>query len=627
MARPEAPLFDAWTPLAFKRVLGNKESPGTNFAVPVWTGEHARRLMAYQVLQAFVDNAARYFLTTPDERIQEQHREYGDAALLRDVVLSALLGEDQHWITERADEFDPNHEERQRPGEDGDNPGTAADTEDTEVDPEVAAAWEFQEWFTEWADLERFPLKAIETERNAVGLGDGVYVLGWNNDKKRVRLRCFDPGFYFPVLNDGNEDDYPEKVHIAWEIPPDKNGPDKDKVIIRRLTWELVERDPFTVPYQDERATKMCVMSDGTFVLDLGAPAHVEDLTGSRVTWADYTDPTSGEVRDWENIDLGIDFIPVIHEPNTVALANHFGRSSIASVMQILDDLANSDTDQQAASATTGNPVITLTGASLGNETTGPHSGEPKRMTYRPGELIETGDGKMGVLDTSKSLDALGSYIERQLKRLHVNARVPGALMGQIEGNEIKSGLHLALTFGPLSSMIKEMRLVRNEKYPLMAKMVWRISTLARGVVEGVPETFHKTRLEFGAFLPSDENGAVTMVKELLSIKPMPAISLETAVQMLINAGLPIEDAVEEVRKIEERAFEQAVLLLEALGSDEEVAEFLGREVPDVPPALPVTGVEPGAGGAPVITPPPGIPVGPPQNGEVVPPTPVPETT
>jgi hypothetical protein len=182
----------------------------------------------------------------------------------------------------------------------------------------------------------------------------------------------------------------------------------------------------------------------------------------------------------------------------------------------------------------------------------------------------------------------------------------------------------MALTFGPLSSLVGEMRLVRAEKYPLMAKMVWRISTLAKGVVQGIPETFHPTHLEFGPFLPSDEAAAVQMVKDLLAIKPLPAISIETAVQMLINAGLPIEDAVDEVRRIEERAFEQAVHLLEALGSEEEVADFLGRDVPPAPE--PVTGVEPGgAGGAPVIQPPPGVPVAPPQPGEVVPPTPVPE--
>jgi hypothetical protein len=617
MATSDAPLFDAWTPLAFKRVLGNRETPGTTWGLPVWTGHHARRLMAYQMLQAFIDNAGRHFLTDPNEAVREQHREYGDAALIRDQVLSALLGETQQIVTERADEFDPNQEDEETADVDPDDPDVepAEPDEPDEPDPEVEAAWAFQEWIRDWGDSERFPLKVIETERNSVGLGDGCYSVGWSSDKQRVRLRCWDPGFYFPVLGDGNEDDFPEKVHIAWELEAPSTGPDKDKVRIRRLTWELVDSaQPWNPAYQDRPATKTCLMSDGTFTLDLGSPENIEALTEANVKWADYQTPEG--VFEWHNIDLKIDFIPVIHEPNTISLLNHYGRSSIAACMQILDDLANTDTDLQAASATTGNPVITIGGASLGNEA----DGTPKRLTYQPGEVIETGDGKMDTLDTSKSLTALIGYTDHLLDRLSVNARLPGSVLGRQDQKDIKSGIHLQLTFGPLSAMIHEMRLVREEKYPLLFKMVWRISKQSKA--EGVPAEWQPTTLELGSFLPSDENAAIEMVKTLLSTKPLPAVSLETAVQILINAGLPIEDAAEEVRKIEERAFEAAVALLEALGDEEAVAEFLSREVPPEPVDR---GVGLDAGGTPVIVPPPGVPVAPPQPGEVVPPTPVPE--
>lgn len=608
---PNAPLFDAWTALSFKRVLGNRARPGTTYMLPTWTGTHARRLMAYQMLQAYIDNAGRHYLGDPNDTAKEQHREYGDAALVRDQVLSALLGEEQHVVTERASEFKTDLEEDNTEG--GTEPGQAdpaAVAADTEADPEVVAAWEFQEWINDWTALERFPLKMIETERNAVGLGDGVYSVGWNTDKTRVRLRVWDPGFYFPVLDDGNEDDYPAKVHIAWELEQPLTGPNADKTRIRRITWELVPVEPWTPAYQDEQADVMCVMSDGIFFLDQGRPDTVDALTEARVEWNKTT--VDGQEVDFRLIEQNLDFIPVIHEPNTVALLEHFGQSSLAKVMQVLDDISNADTDLNAASATTGNPVITITGASLGND----EKGEPKRLTYRPGEVIETGDGKMDALDTSKSLTALDGYLNGLLSRLSVNARLPEALLGRVKPSEVPSGVALALSFGPLKAMISEMRLVRNEKYPLLFKMVWRISLTAGA--ENVPKTYHPTTLEFGSFLPSDEAGAVSMVKELLSVKPLPAISLETAIQILINAGMPVEDAAEEVRKIEERAFEQATMLLDALGSEEEVAKFLNR---DVPPALPSSGSSGGAGGAPVITPPPGVPVQPePRPGEVVPP-------
>lgn len=603
----EAPLFDAWTPLSFKRALGNRDQAGTSYSLPVWTGDHSRRLMAYQVLQAFIDNSARHFLTNPDERVREQHREYGDAALIRDQVLSALLGEEQTIVTDGAEDYNPDE-----------NLGDLDPGEGTEEGSDARAAaqraWEFQEWIRNWATQERFRLKLIETERNAVGLGDGVYSLGYNAEKGRVRLRCWDPGFYFPVLDDGNEDDFPRKVHIAWEIPPPKTGPLKDKIRVRRITWELVDVEPWQPAYQDEPATVTCMMSDGVFTLDLGSPAGIENLTDARVEWAEYRQP-DGTVTEWRNIDLKIDFIPVIHNPNTISLLNHFGTSSLARVMQILDDLANADTDLQAASATTGNPVVTIKGASLGND----ERGNPKRLTYRPGEVIETGDGTMGVLDTSKSLDALITYTDRLLDRISTNSRLPGSILGRVDQSDISSGIHLQLTFGPLKAMIEEMRTVRAEKYELLFKMVWRISRVAQ--VEGTPDEYQPTGLVFGSFLPSDETSAVDMVTKLLSTKPLPAISIETAVQMLILAGMPIDDAAAEVRRIENRAFEQAVALLEALGDEEAVARFLGREVPEEV----TSGVGSADSGAPVISPPPGVPVAQPLPGERVPPTPVAE--
>lgn len=58
---------------------------------------------------------------------------------------------------------------------------------------------------------------------------------------------------------------------------------------------------------------------------------------------------------------------------------------------------------------------------------------------------------------------------------------------------------------------------------------------------------------------------------------------------MLIEAGLPIEDAAEEVRKIQERDFEGAADLLAATGNEKDVADYLGRDVSTVrPPAPPI---------------------------------------
>ena len=48
----------------------------------------------------------------------------------------------------------------------------------------------------------------LECERNAVKLGDGVYVLGWSSSKNRPVLRVYDPGFssLYGAIDDVEED-------------------------------------------------------------------------------------------------------------------------------------------------------------------------------------------------------------------------------------------------------------------------------------------------------------------------------------------------------------------------------------------------------------------------------------
>lgn len=550
-------LFDSWTPMSFKRALGGKKQAGIGWAAPTWTGDHDRRLMAYKVLQAYQDNSARVFLSTTDQTQIDNHREYGDASLIVNQIVAALLGEGQDIVVPTADDETP-------------EPGTA----------------ELQEWLRDWADAERLPLKLLETERNAVGLGDGVYVLGWDSAKRRPRLRVFDPGFYFPVLSDNNEDDYPEKVHLAWELPSDQPG----KRLVRRITWELGPIGPASspgvvgrltgaaptpldgdeiddtgritrsYPWNDEPSSVTCYLTDAVWTMDLTSN-DIDDFTGAT---AQYAVDSDGEV----NLrDLQIDFIPVIHEPNTVSIANHYGRSSLATILQVLDDLSNADTDLQAASATTGKPVIALSGATFGGS----------RPSYRAGEVFEIGDGRMDVLDTSGSLSALISYVEFLMSRMSTNSRVPEAVLGRVKPSEVPSGLALQLGFGPLASMIKEMRLVRDEKYPLLLKFAHRLAVA--GQAPDVPaEWVPGTKLEFGSFLPQDQAAAVATVQQLLTAR---AISLETAIQLLVAAGLPIEDAAEEVERIQGRDFEGANKLLDATADEDAVFDYLGRTKPE----------------------------------------------
>jgi hypothetical protein len=185
------------------------------------------------------------------------------------------------------------------------------------------------------------------------------------------------------------------------------------------------------------------------------------------------------------------------------------------------------------------------------------------------------------VLDTSGALDALLKYIDQLLDRMSVNGRTPKAWLGRVKPSDFESGIHMLLTFGPLVRMVTRMRLSRDDKYRLMLKFVWRLSKV--GNAQGVPDQFVPARLQLGSFVPTDLQKVVEVVTSLLAAG---AISLETALQALINAGMPIEDAAEEIRRIEERDFAGAGELLDATGDEGAVFDYLGRE-PAAAPGIP----------------------------------------
>lgn len=548
----EPPIFDAWTPISFKAALGNvnpKQNPlGGGFMAPTWVGEHSRRLQAYMILQSFVDNASRFWLAGTED-VRATHREYGDAALVRDQILGALIGADQTIVTENASDFSE------------DLPDTASDLEQKKSE-EGKPAHDLQEWLQDWADLEKFPEKIIECERDAVGLGDGVYVLSWNATKDRVRLRVYDPGFYFPVLTDGNDDDFPKRVHVAWELEPAVDSTDK-RLRVRRLTWELREMPggaTRSYAWNDEPSTETVYFTDAIYTVEASS-----DVDRFKVEQVDYQKNSEGV--EAKELDLEIDFLPVVHIPNTVALKNHYGKSSLSTVLQILDDLANADTDLQASSATTGKPPLALSGGSFSSE---------EKPTYRPGEVWQLGEnGRLTALDTSSALEALMRYVESLLKRMSVNARIPEAVLGRIDKGEVGSGIQLRLMFGPLESMVREMRLVRQEKYPLLLKFVWRMATA--GKQADTPTEFIRSEVAFGSFLPQDLAGQSEVVIALMTSK---SISLETAIQMLLEAGVPIEDVIEEIQRIQRRDFTGATELLDATGDEDAVFEYLQRDRP-----------------------------------------------
>lgn len=589
--------IDAWSWLNYKPIFADPRGMPHRRAFPearaTWVPpEDERRLAAYKLLAAYDNNQAGELSEVGGDPDARERREFGDPSMFVDAILAHVLGREQHITVPGADTTDGNGQ-----------PDTGAQ-----------AAERVQTLLREWAENELLPMRIQQTERKAVALGDGVYRLAWDPAKRRATVRAVDPGFYFPVLPEDGDGEFPDRVHFAWELPEDPRRGLKPR--IRRITYELGPIGPATAAGVDEsgravRAVRTVEDADGQLVPVIGPGDTVDPGSGTltrQYAWNDQpsavtcylTDATwnledlkgqvdvdslpldkaafatrsDGEVLD--HLDLLIDFIPVVHVPNTVPPAEeHWGQSSLAKVLQVFDELAGSDTDSARASATTGLPMVAISGVN-----------DPRaQMDIGPGSLFKLGDnGRLTAVDTSPALRELREHVHDLADRAAKNARLPAVALGTLDPSKAPSGYALELSLGPLDSLIGGMRLARDHKYALLLKFVQRLH-LAGQHPDWAGVQVHAAKLVFGPYTPTDKNAVLEQVT--LGVEKG-VLSKETGITMLIEAGFPIDDAAEELKRIDARAFAAARDLADALGNPEEVARFLGRQAPDEPETPPV---------------------------------------
>jgi hypothetical protein len=588
--------IDAWSWLNYKPVFSDPRGMPNRRAFPEarasWVPpQDERRLAAYKLLAAYDNNQAAQLAEIQDGPEALERREFGDPSLFIDAQLAHVLGREQHIVV----------------------PGAEDDADSDNPTAETQQAQKVEELLRQWAERELFAMRMQQTERKAVCLGDGVYRLAWDPRKRRATVRAVDPGFYYPVI--GEDDDggeYPDRVHFAWELPEDTQRDLPAR--LRRITYELAPIRPATgsgvdangravrapltmedadgqpVPvigqgdqvdettgaisrqylWNDEPSTLTCYLTDATWdIQDLRGPLDVDSLPMDKAVFATRSD---GEVLD--ALDLYIDFIPVVHVPNTVPPAEeHWGQSSLAKVLQLFDELQGADTDASRASATTGMPIIGISGVT-----------DPKQnFAVAPGAVFTLGpDGKLTTIDTSPALRELREHRHDLADRAATVARLPGVSLGTVDPAEVPSGFAMQLSLGPLDSLIASMRLARDHKYALLLKFVQRLH-LAGQHRDWAGVTPMPAKLVFGPYTPTDKQAVLEQVAVGVE---KGILSLETGVKMLIEAGLPIDDAQEEIARIQSRQFEQARMLADATADSQLVANFLGVPVTsDIPPA------------------------------------------
>ncbi|MER6844842.1 hypothetical protein [Streptomyces platensis] len=599
----------AWSWLNYKPIYSNDLGMPNRRAFPeaqaMWVpAQDERRLAAYKLLAAYDQNQAAELAAVGGDLHARDRREYGDPSMLIDTVMAHVLGREQTITV----------------------PGAEHEGSDT-ADADTTMAARVQELLRDWAESEQLPMRLQQAERKAVALGDGVYRLAWDRGKNRPILRVHDPGFYFPVI--GEDDDggeFPTRVHFAWELPEDtKRGL---KARIRRITYELDWIRPLTAPgvdqagravrapvpsdlpedaaegdqpppplgpgdmldpgtgaisrmyaWNDQPSFVTCYLTDATWNLgDIKGPCDVDSLPLEAAAFATRSD---GELLD--HLDLLLDFIPVVHLPNTVPSAEeHWGQSSLAKVLQVLDELAGSDTDSARASATTGSPMVGI----WGKAATGNHAQE-----VAPGQVWTLGEGGgMVAVDTSRNLAELRNHVNDQRDRVATVARIPAVALGTMDPSKVPSGYALQLSLGPLDSLVASMRLARDHKYSLLLKFAQRLF-LAGQHPDWAGVQPQPAKVTFGAYTPTDK---AAVLEQVTTGVEKGVLSLETGVRMLQDAGFPIDDAAEEIERIQSRQFAAAKALADATGDSGAVGDYLGIDLnPDpvapavVLPALP----------------------------------------
>lgn len=536
MVQPVPFRHDLWAGLNY--LIG--DSVERNLDTPSWVPPaDIRRLSAYRALAGMIDNVRRYWLpaemwagqarfSADGSRIiggqseARHYREYGDAALLVSTARTLAIGDEQTMTP----------------------------------DPDGPGSDDARAWVEAWAGSSRWRPKLLQAEDNAAGLGDGVLVVSWHPRLARPVVRQYDPGFYFPdwsaiddpAYADWADEEYPPKVHLAWE-----DNTDTDRPVLHRATYRM-ERMPSPRSYPWGASPWTCRL-------------HVQRIPVRQL-------PNDGNVYDLpynlgqvveDNVDLGVDFVPVIHETNDVAGARLFGRSVLLRVVQVLDDLNLDNTDLALTAQLVGSPALLNRTDTKANLTGGPG------VQYNLGI-----DGDAELMDTSRALAALLQQGDRLERLLASRSRIAQVLLGDVAPDEVPSGYAMQLGFRPTVSLVDEMRLARREKHTLLPKFAFRLAQANNPTGTPTGETPH-TEIVLGDSIPDD---TAAVVADVVRLRSQDAISIRTAVAMLRNAGVHDADLEDEVAAIHRERVDTARGIVDSTGDVDAARAYLGLDTP-----------------------------------------------
>ncbi len=563
---------------------------------PMVPKEDRRRMMSYVVARSIHENVSRRLLPAGASVADfDEIREYGDPQAYASAVAGGILGTDILFSVKGADLTLPDQPvlpHAPEPPAEPDDQGVLQAAHDAQVEvwrqksfdiidkwkkqqmeqPNLLAA---QEWLRDWADSRRVEMKLREAYKDVVQpMGDGIIQLhvvpGQLPD-----IEIWDPESYFPDFDDGMTSEFPTRVCLGYEYE-DEDGAQW----FRRVKYELVplvERDtgrPASrkLDYQADRTNFTCVMTDASFKLDGTEKdrTSVHDLVDGQANYVATVTNARGEEVPVMGLDLGIDFIPVLHLPAGPASRTHFGRSVYLRGAQLFDDIYQADTSIMSAANLAGNPPLVVSGAIVQTDKNG-------RVAMGPGKVFSTPDsgGSIDKLEMSSELRALMEHRGELRKRAAQNMQVPEGVMGQASPEKIASGITLELTFTPFQRIVMEGRLAVDPKLALLLKMAMRLAVVAKSPGWEAVADIPKAYVQLGSFMPTDLPSLVEMISVLRSAK---VLTRKVAATWLQAAGMNIEDVDQLLNELDGEDTEKA-LDLEAMFGAAVAAKSLGIEL------------------------------------------------
>lgn len=533
-----------------------------------WVPEdHRDRLRQYEVFRALSENRFGALLKNPEAA--KKLRGYGDYALIVETSRDAVIGD---------------RIEIEVPG--------SSDEKNT-------GAIARKKFLDEWARKERWASKVFRAETDAAAVGDCVYEL--RPDGQRLRLRTHDPESFFPVWENADGDFH--QAYLAWEelntgqyleTEPanltDVRNKDGEVVLYRRH-YEVITRAQAV-----ERKVKLagaetrksiCVVSAGWYRIEVKGQQKAPGFKFLALLGSELLDDGTPII----DLDTGFDTVPLFYVPNREATAQPWGLPEGESVLQLLLDASQDQADLKDNTFHNAFPVMYDEMDTVA-PTPRPGANQPATPSsekYRPGTIYNR--RKLGVVDLSNGNKILIEHEDYLISKALCNSRTTMIAAGKMEVGEIPSGIALMIALLPLLAKTLPKRTTRRDKLGMLLKYVMRWHREF-----GAPEDFFSAAGDateqsqrtksawpagiwdseeaypsFGSIIPIDKKQVSEMVRDLDD-----KISDETAVNMLVMAGFPIDDAAEEVKRLADARKPTAGAPGSGLGNEGRVIEIPG---------------------------------------------------